>query len=95
MNTFQRATKLSKEMGISSNKGTVPFHQLFQVLHEIELILDKVQVANTPPNQHSSGARSKFWGVSGSEDRAGVTTVSNSLILGGRVTKVLKNSDEK
>ena len=25
----------------------------------------------------------------------GVTTVSNSLIMGGLVTKVLKNSDEK
>ena len=43
----------------------------------------------------SEGARSKFWGVSGSEDRGGVTTVSNLLILGGWVTKVLKNCDEK
>ena len=41
------------------------------------------------------GARSKFWGLSGSEDRVGVTTVSNSLILGGWMTKVLKNGDKK
>ena len=34
-----------------------------------------------------------FGGLSGSEDR--VTTVSNSLILGGWVTKVLKNGDKK
>ena len=40
-------------------------------------------------------ARSKFWGLSGSEDRDGVTTVSNSLILGGWVTKILKNGDKK
>ena len=33
--------------------------------------------------------------MSGSEDRGGVTTVSNSLILGGWVTKVLKNGEEK
>ena len=37
----------------------------------------------------------QILGVSGSEDRGGVTTVSNSLILGGCVTKVLKNGDEK
>ena len=36
-----------------------------------------------------------FGGLSGSEDRGGVTTVSNSLILGGWVTKVLKIDDEK
>ena len=30
-----------------------------------------------------------FGGLSGSEDRGGVTTVSNSLILGGWVTNVL------
>ena len=36
-----------------------------------------------------------FGGLSGSEDRGGVTTVSNSLILGGWVTKVLKNGDKK
>ena len=35
-----------------------------------------------------------FGGLSGSEDRGGVTTVSNSLILGGWVTKVLKNGDK-
>ena len=34
-------------------------------------------------------------GLSGSEDRGGVTTVSNSLILGGWVTKVLKNGSKK
>ena len=38
-----------------------------------------------------AGARSKFWEVSG----VGVTTVSNSLMLGGWVTKALKNGDEK
>ena len=36
-----------------------------------------------------------FGGLSGSEDSGGVTTVSNSLILGGCVTKVLKNDDKK
>ena len=36
-----------------------------------------------------------FGGLSESEDRGGVTTVSNSLILGGWVTKVLKNDDKK
>ena len=41
------------------------------------------------------GAPSKFRGVSASEDRGGVITVSNSLILGGWVTKVLKNGYEK
>ena len=30
-------------------------HQLFEVLHKIDIILGKVQVANTPSNQHSSG----------------------------------------
>ena len=35
-----------------------------------------------------------FQGVSGWEDRVTVTTVSNSLILGGWVTKVLKNGDK-
>ena len=34
-------------------------------------------------------------GLSGSEDRGGVTTVSNSLIFGGWVRKVLKNDDKK
>ena len=43
--------------------------------------------------EHPSSACSKFWGCQGR--RTGVTTVSNSLILGGRVTKVLKNGDEK
>ena len=35
-----------------------------------------------------------FGRHSGSEDRVGVTTVSKSLILGGWVTKVLKNGDK-
>ena len=35
-----------------------------------------------------------FGGLSGSEDKGGVTPVSNSLILGGWVTKVLKNGDK-
>ena len=35
-----------------------------------------------------------FGGLSGSEDRGGGTTVSNSLILGGWVTKVLENEDK-
>ena len=34
-----------------------------------------------------------FWGVSGSEDRG--RDDNNSLILGGWVTKVLKNCDEE
>ena len=58
-----------------------------------------VRSSKLPPllrgGDNSPGARSKFWGVSGSEDRGGVTTVSNSLILGGWVTKVLKNCDKK
>ena len=36
-----------------------------------------------------------FGGLSGSEDKGGVKTVSNSLILGGWVTKVIKNGDKK
>ena len=35
-----------------------------------------------------------FGGCQGRRTGGGVTTVSNSLILGGRVTKVLKNGDE-
>ena len=30
-------------------------HQLLKVLHKIYIVLNKVQVANTPPDQHSSG----------------------------------------
>ena len=41
-----------------------------------------------------AGARSKFWGVVRVGGQGGVTTVSNSLILGGWVTKVLKNGDK-
>ena len=36
-----------------------------------------------------------FGGFSGRRTGVGVTTVSNSLILGGWVTKVLKNGDKK
>ena len=36
-----------------------------------------------------------FGGCQGRRTGVGVTTVSNSLILGGWVTKVLKNGDEK
>ena len=36
-----------------------------------------------------------FEGVSGSEDRGGDAPISNLLILGGWVTKVLKNGDKK
>ena len=36
-----------------------------------------------------------FGGCQGWRTGVGVTTVSNSLILGGRVTKVLKNGNEK
>ena len=43
------------------------------------------------------GARSKFFlgGCQGRRIGMGVTTVSNSLKLGGWVTKVLKNDDKK
>ena len=41
------------------------------------------------------GAFSKFWGCQGRRTGVVVTTVSNSLILGGWVTNVLKNGDEK
>ena len=41
------------------------------------------------------GALSKFWGVSGSEDRGGGdSSISSSIFLGGWVTKVLKNGDK-
>ena len=33
----------------------VPLHQLLEIFHKIDIVLDKVQVANTPPNQHYSG----------------------------------------
>ena len=33
----------------------VPLCQFFDVLYKIDIIFDKVQVANAPPNQHSSG----------------------------------------
>ena len=36
-----------------------------------------------------------FGGCQGQRTGVGVTTVSNSLILGGWVTKVLKNGDKK
>ena len=36
-----------------------------------------------------------FEGCQGRRTGVAVTTVSKSLILGGRVTKVLKNGDEK
>ena len=36
-----------------------------------------------------------FGGCQSRRTGVRVTTVSNSLILGGRVTKVLKNSEEK
>ena len=36
-----------------------------------------------------------FGGCQGQKTGVGVTTVSNSLILGGWVTKVLKNGDKK
>ena len=42
-----------------------------------------------------NGARSKFWGCQGRRTGVGVTTASNSLILGGWVTKILKNGDKK
>ena len=41
-------------------------------------------------------ARSKFWGVVRVGGQGwGVTTISNSLILGEWVTKVFKNGDKK
>ena len=44
---------------------------------------------------HALSAHSKFWGVVRVGGQGwGVTTVSNSLILGGWVTKVLKNGDK-
>ena len=43
-----------------------------------------------------TGARSNFLGgCQGRRTGVGVTTVPNSLTLGGWVTKVLKNGDEK
>ena len=45
----------------------------------------------SPPPVHVS----IFGGCQGRRTGVGVTTVSNSLILGGWMTKVLKNDDEK
>ena len=42
----------------------------------------------------SQSARSKFWGCQGRKTEVAVTTVPNSLILGGWVTKVLKNGEK-
>ena len=43
-----------------------------------------------------TGARSKFWGTcQGRGTGVGVTTVSNSLILGRWATKVFENGDEE
>ena len=47
----------SNEISISSKLGTVPLHQLFEALHKIDKMLDKVQAANTFPNQHSCGVK--------------------------------------
>ena len=46
-------------------------------------------------NPTPQGARSKFCGMSGSEDKGGDDNRIQSLILGGWVTKVLKNGDKK
>ena len=51
--------------------------------------------ANECNEGRDANARSKFWGCQGRRTRVGVTTVSNSLILGGWVTKVSKNGDKK
>ena len=48
-----------------------------------------------PGNQTERVHVPNFWGLSGSEDRGGSEKITNSLILRGWVTKVLKNSDEK
>ena len=54
-------------------------------------LLSEIWVENAP-----HGARSNFWGGrQGRRTGVGVTTVSNSLILGGWVTKDLKNDDKK
>ena len=59
MNTFQRARKLAFQV---NKVRRVPLHQPLKVLHEINVILDKVQMANTPPNQHPSCVElSKFF----------------------------------
>ena len=51
---------------------------------------------HTKSKRNPIGARSNFWGgCQGRRTGVGVTTVSNSLILGGWVTSVLKNSDKK
>ena len=47
------------------------------------------------PPPPSPGAHSKFGGCQGRRTGMGVTTVSNSLILGGWMTKVLKNGAQK
>ena len=59
----------------------------FQIRENIKLvhcckIIDTVHVPN-------------FGGCQGRRTGVGVTIVSNSLILGGWMTKVLKNGDEK
>ena len=44
---------------------------------------------------YPTGARSKFWGVSGLEDRGGGDNNILFINIGRGVTKVLKNCDEK
>ena len=48
-----------------------------------------------PPCQIGSVHVPNFGGCQGRSTGVGVTTVSNLLILGGWVTKVLKNGDKK
>ena len=55
----------------------------------------KINLKTASCSTWATSACSKFWGCQGPRTGLGVTTVSNSLILGGWVTKVLKNGEEK
>ena len=57
--------------------------------------IENDQAAPGRGRKYPPGARSKFWGCQGRRTGVAVTTVPNSLILGGWVTKILKNGNKK
>ena len=73
----------------------------------IDMLLSKkmfsFKISNYQPlTTYSTASHVTYWctfqilgGCQGRRTGVGVTTVSNSLILGGWVTKVLKNGDKK
>ena len=61
--------------------------RLFDILHFVRDLLVPL-LKNSKPGSHMVHVPN-FWGMSGSEDRVGMTTLFKSLILGRWVTKVL------